>query len=459
MPRSNQQQINHSTTGEKAMKTPIVVSFLALMLLLPGLLACSPGDVQVTAKLNSPCIRTDGGTIYLQLSVLAPKLHVVGRRPVNLSIVLDRSGSMGERGKMDNAKKALYSLIDQLDEHDILSIVIYDDIIDVLRPAGPVGNKERIKNLVREIEPRNSTNLGGGMCEGFHQVQMNVDREYVNRVVLLSDGLANTGITDPYQLGRIARQYRQSGISLTTMGVGLDYNENLMVALSENGGGNYYFIESAHQLASIMRKEFNLLSSVCVRNAVIELSLGRGVHLKDVIGYDWNSDNGKCRVAIGDLYSGEQRDLTVELAVPKGTGSVTLAEGLLRLDSENGSVKDGAKFATRVQYSEDEKTVERSRDLQVQAKADVAVSTRAVTQATKAMDEGKPAEASQILESASKTLQNSPAAAVSGAGGALMQEQKGRLEDYKDILEKEGDARKAKKEIQYRNYQQQKSKE
>jgi len=117
-PRTKQRHVNPSTIGGKAMKTPTIVSFLALMLLVPGLLACGPGDVQVTAKLNSPCIHTDGGTIYLQLSVLAPKLHSVGRRPVNLSIVLDRSGSMGERGKMDNAKKALYSLIDQLDERD-----------------------------------------------------------------------------------------------------------------------------------------------------------------------------------------------------------------------------------------------------------------------------------------------------------------------------------------------------
>ena len=440
------------------MKTPLLLSILTLMLL-PGMLACGPGDIQVTAKVNSPYIHSDGGTIYLQITVQAPKLHRTDRQPLNLAVVLDRSGSMGDQGKMENAKKALLALIDQLDERDILSIVIYDDVIDVLRPASRVGNKERIKSLVREIDPRNSTNLGGGMVEGFHQVQRHLDHEYVNRVVLLSDGLANTGITDQGELGRIARRYRHSGISLTTMGVGLDYNENMMVSLSENGGGNYYFIESAHALAHIMQKEFNLMSSICVRNAVLELSLGRGVRMKDVIGYEWNSDKGTCRVPIGEMYSGETRDLTLELSVPSGTGSVTLAEGMLRHDGENGATNNGSSFATNVQYSEDARVVEKERDLQVQAKADVAVSTRAVNQATKAMDEGRPAEANQILQGASDALKASPAASAPGAGGALMQEQKGRLEEYKDLLQSGDDARKTKKEIQYKNYKVQKNKE
>jgi Ca-activated chloride channel family protein len=83
---------------------------------------------------------------------------------MNLSVVLDRSGSMADQGKLEYAKQALCKLIDQLREQDIFSIVMYDDIIDVLRPAGRVGDRERIKRLVRSIEPRNSQ-LGGGMVE------------------------------------------------------------------------------------------------------------------------------------------------------------------------------------------------------------------------------------------------------------------------------------------------------
>ena len=111
-------------------------------------------------------------------------------------------------------------------------------------------------------------------------------REYVNRVILLSDGLANQGITDPHRLQNIARKQRDHAISLSTIGVGLDYNENLMVGLSENGGGNYYFLESSRNLASVLRKEFDRLGDVVAQNVTIEIELGRGVRLLDAIGYE-----------------------------------------------------------------------------------------------------------------------------------------------------------------------------
>jgi Ca-activated chloride channel homolog len=120
---------------------------------------CAGPSAKITAHLNSPTIFADGGQVYLQLSVHVPAMSSRDRRPMNLSVVLDRSGSMADQGKLEYAKQALCTLIDQLKEQDIFSIVMYDDIIDVLRPAGRVGDRERIKRLVRSIEPRNSTNL------------------------------------------------------------------------------------------------------------------------------------------------------------------------------------------------------------------------------------------------------------------------------------------------------------
>lgn len=202
------------------------------------------GVITLDGTLNSGCVPHNGGTVYLQIALDARNfpMTAVCRRPMNIAVVLDRSGSMADARKIDYAKKAINSLIDGLSSEDYLSIVIYDDRIDVLLPAQRVINKECIKRLVREIYPRGSTNLGGGMAEGFQQIERNFREDYVNRVILLSDGLANTGITDPRELGRIAGRYRDKSISLTTMGVGLDYNENLMLGLAEHGGGNYYFL-------------------------------------------------------------------------------------------------------------------------------------------------------------------------------------------------------------------------
>lgn len=294
---------------------------------------------------------------------------------------------------------------------------------------------------------------GGGMMEGFRQVERHAGKEFVNRVILLSDGLANQGITDPHQLNKIARRYRGKSISLTTMGMGMDYNENLMVGLSESGGGSYYFIESPRMLASIMRKEFHHLSSVIAQNAIIELRPGRGVHLIDVIGYEYNAEGNQFVIPIGDLASGDRQELTVEVDIPAGTGSITAVRGTLRYEGK-GLFDTFPTFAVTVHYSEDLAFIEKSRDNEVQAKADVARSTRKVEEAMKAMDRGDVAEAAGELKAAEALIATSIAnAPSSGAGAGFLLQQRSRLEHYQHLLKDSvNDARRAKKAIQYENY-------
>ncbi len=419
----------------------------------------APQSITLQGKLNTPTISCNGGTAYLQFTIATPCVETPHRLPMNLSIVLDRSGSMADAGKIDFAKAALRKLVDQLQSDDIVSIVIYDDIIDVLRPASRVGrHKYEIKHLIDDICPRGSTNLGGGMMEGFNQVERNVNKEYINRVVLLSDGLANTGIVDPGELNRIARRHLAHCISLTTMGVGLDYNENLMVGLAQNGGGNYYFIEAPASLASIMSREFKTLSTVVAQNTTIELRLGRNVALRDVIGYEYRMQGDHYIIPVGDLYSNESREFTVELAIPEGTGSLTVATGTLHYES-NRQWSDRMSTATAtVCYARDVAMIEKARDLDVQAKADVAVSTRTVEHAMKAMDEGKKDQAAEMIRQAQQCLSASPAASYSGAGGTQIRAQSDRLDSYEKLLKGESDARKAKKSIQYENYKTQQNK-
>ena len=416
--------------------------------------------ITLQSRLNTPTISTHGGTAYLQLTITTPSIGIPERHPMNISVVLDRSGSMGDEGKIEYAKKALWKLVDQLNSEDILSIVIYDDIVDVLRPAQRIGNnKYALKHLIDEIYPRGSTNLGGGMVEGFRQVESNISKEYANRVVLLSDGLANQGVTDPSELDRIARRYRGKCISLTTMGVGLDYNENLMVGLAKNGGGNYYFIESPRSLASIMNREFNTLSSVLAQNASIELTLGRNVTLRDVIGCEYHTLADHYSISVGDLYSNESREFTVELSIPEGYGLITVATGRLRYESEKQWSDGSPTSSVSVRYTRDVALIEKERDINVQAKADVAVSTRTVENAMKALDEGNDAEAAGFLKQAQDVLHASPAASSMGAGGAEIRQQAARLNSYEKMLKDSvGDGRKAKKSIQYDNYRTQNSK-
>lgn len=415
-------------------------------------------QVRMEGKLNCPFI-SSGGTVFLQISLSTGDVARHYRKPMNIAVVLDRSGSMADAGKIDYAKDAVLKLIDRLDSEDIFSLVIYDDVVDVPFPARRVESKAALRRLVNQIYPRGSTNLGGGMVEGFRQVERNLKRDYVNRVILLSDGLANQGITDPGELARIARRYRSNSISLTTMGVGLEYNENLMISLSESGGGNYYFIESPHGLASIMGREMNTLSSVVAQNAMVDLSVGRGVRVKDIIGCEHSAEGGSYVIPVGDLYANDTREFTVELEVPEGHGVFEVAHGVLRCQSPMDRSWVVPSFTAYVTYTRDIAVIDTNRDWDTQAKADVAVSTRNVDRAMKALDEGRRDEAERVLVQAKEVLANSPAAGKSEAAASAISAQSANLDEYARILkDSNGDERSKKKSIQFGNYKMQKQK-
>lgn len=446
------------------MKTTFAISVLLMSIFILGFsgiaMSRSPGDavIALEGKLNYPYVSNAGGRVFLQITLTTRGFQVAGRRPMNLCVVLDRSGSMAAEGKITYAKKALYALIDQLTSNDILSIVIYDDVVDILSEARHVRNKSALKRLIERIEPRGSTNLGGGMVEGFRQVGRHFDKEYVNRVVLLSDGLANQGVVDPTELNRIARKYRSRSISLTAMGVGLDYNENLMMGLAESGGGNYYFIESPRNLASMIQKELNALSCVVATNASIELMLGRGVRVVDVIGCEHRLESERYIIPVGDLYANERREFTVELELPEGVGSMVVATGALYYDVGDARVKHGSTFSAIVRYTNDVSLIDKHRDWDIQAKVDVAISTRQVERAMQALDEDRRDAAAQEIAAAKQLLMASPALTRASEDGAtVLREQHNRLELYEELVDSSQDVRHTKKAIQFDNYKTQKN--
>jgi Ca-activated chloride channel homolog len=414
--------------------------------------------IALDGRLNCPVVSERGGRAYLQLAVEVPAIGTRERRSLNLCVVVDRSGSMGDQGKIQNARSALRALIGQLREGDIFSLVIYDDVVDVLRGSAPVRDRDDLLRLVDAITPRGFTNLGGGMTEGFHQVSRYAGRSTINRVILLSDGLANRGLTDPGSLARTACSEREGGVSLSTIGMGLDYNENLMMALAGQGGGNYYFIERSSDLAAILRNEFDGMGCVVAQNAVVSLDIARGVCVKDVVGGNYTLDGGRLKIAAGDLSAGERREWTVELDIPAGEGSRTVATGSLTFDAVDNVRLHASSFSTSVRYTHDVAEVDRSRDMKVQARADVAVSTRGVERAMKAMDEGKGEVAAAELTAAASALAASPAMNQPGAGNELTS-QVSRLRQYeKEMGDKSKDARAVKKSIQFDNYRAQRQK-
>jgi Ca-activated chloride channel family protein len=420
-----------------------------------------PGGISLEGHLNTTCIPHNGGTVYLQVQLTTgPDTRPSrGRRQMNLAVVLDRSGSMADDKKLDYAKQAICSLLDQLSGEDYLSIIIYDDQIETLLPVQRVRDRDRIKDMVREIYPRGSTNLGGGMIEGFRQIQRNFRTECVNRVILLSDGLANRGITNPSELDDIASRYGANSISLSTIGVGLEYNENLMLGLAEHGGGNYYYVESPRQLASIFEHEFSGLTSVIAQHASIEITPGRGVAIRDVIGCSWRQEGGRWIMNIGDLYSNDRREYTLEMIIPEGAGTLCAARGVLNYDCDGRPSRGNPGFSVDIHYTDDVSELRKGKDWDAQGKADLAVSTRTVEHAMKALDAGRRDEARQELNEATAVLESSGAMSLSAVAAPMIGVQLRQLKSYSDSVKDEtSDLRRVKKSMQYQNYKTQRQK-
>ncbi|HEU5115999.1 MAG TPA: VWA domain-containing protein, partial [Isosphaeraceae bacterium] len=222
-------------------------------------------------------------TLDVLVRIHPPALKAQKQRPpVNLSIVLDRSGSMSDGKKMPFALKAAAFAVEQLLPTDRVSITIFDHAVEVLVPSTSAENKAAILERLKTIMPGGSTALHGGWSAGAEQVRVHkVDG--LNRVILLSDGLANQGVTDPNAIARDVKKLAGRGVGTSTMGLGDDYNEDLLEAMSRAGDGNYYYIQSPENLTSIFEAELSGLMTTTGQKVSLGIETGPGVSVADVL--------------------------------------------------------------------------------------------------------------------------------------------------------------------------------
>ena len=192
--------------------------------------------------------------VLIRITPPQPEVHFP-RAPLNLCVVLDRSGSMSEGKKMRFAREAAGFAVTQLLQTDRVSVTIFDNDVETIVPGGPPVDKAALIRRIEQISPRGSTDLHGGWVEGGRQAEVGLVSGGVNRVLLLSDGLANTGVVDPNTITAEARGLAARGVGTTTIGVGDDYNEDLMEAMARAGDGHYYYIDSPVQLVDIFQTE------------------------------------------------------------------------------------------------------------------------------------------------------------------------------------------------------------
>jgi Ca-activated chloride channel family protein len=236
-------------------------------------------------------------------------------KPINLSLVIDRSGSM--RGpKLEFVKQAAIELIRRLNERDTFSLVAYDDVVDVPIPSTKVKDKGAIRRAVNSLTARGMTDLGGGWLKGCELVEAGLEIGQVTRILLLSDGLANRGITSPVRLESLAREKRAAGITTTTMGVGLDFNEDLLSRMAAEGGGTFYFIDSPEQASSFFTEELKDLQRVVGKNLMIKIKGSTEVRaIQQITDYPMEQQGGYLCFQMGEIFTEEERVAVFELSV------------------------------------------------------------------------------------------------------------------------------------------------
>ena len=218
-----------------------IAGTLGFMAFLPAqsmVASAQTSAIELDAELGQSVLLLDKlGKVYLRLSLKGmPIATRKERSPVNVAIVLDRSGSMkGDR--IASAKAAGKVALERLSEQDIVSLVAYNHEVEVLQPAAPLGNSKSLTRKIDSLMADGRTALHAGVVSGAAEVKRNLNETRVNRVILLSDGMANVGPSSPRELAELGRKLGAEGISVSTIGLGLDYNEDLMQRLAAASDG------------------------------------------------------------------------------------------------------------------------------------------------------------------------------------------------------------------------------
>ena len=442
-------------------KTTLVARWklVALATLLCTLLApaASAKAVRLDAELAQPMMLAPGGPQTAYLRVALTGLHAGDSRlraPANVAIVLDRSGSM-QGVKLAEAKRAAIMALDRLRDDDIVSIVTYESTVHVLVPATKLSDRATIRAAIQRIRAGGSTALFAGVSKGAAELRKFLDHNRVNRVILLSDGLANVGPGSPGQLGDLGASLAAEGISVTTIGLGLQYNEDLMTRLAFKSDGNHFFVENARDLELAWATEFGDVLSVVAQDVSIRIRFPQGVRPVRVLGREAQIEGQLLRASLSHVIFEQTKYLLVELEVPPGrVGRVTEVADVevSYLDLATGSRRN-ARSSVTVSFTESAELVAAKTRAEVMVAVISQIAAEKNEIAMVLRDEGKYEEArGAFLENLAYLSSN--AQKYSDKGLARDAETQSMAAEGLDEEEDWNRARKAQREYQLKTKQQ-----
>ncbi len=283
-----------------------------------------PEDGQ-RVSLHCNWARSANDKAIFQIGIATPRaIDRDSAQPLNLVLVIDRSGSMsGER--MSKVKRSIRTFIKRLRKKDSVAIVSFSDLARVDLTACDKTRKKDIERAIDRIQAGGSTNLHAGLMLGYREVMKQLDEKKSNRVILLTDGIANEGIVASHQIAIESRRFNKKGIDLSTIGLGQDFNRTLLRELADAGRGVVHFVDDSQDIQKTFVNEVDSLLSPAARNVQLTLDFGDGNNMPKLYGYEPIIDDSKVRIRLDNLNCGATQVVVGEWANRKGCINVRLS--------------------------------------------------------------------------------------------------------------------------------------
>lgn len=360
------------------------------------------------------------------------------RLPLNLSIVIDRSGSM-QGDKLNYTKEAVKYVINQLDSRDLVSIVLYETGVEVFLEPQRIEDKRALLNRIDGIVTAGSTNLEGGIRKGFDLAKKGKrmsEGEVTSRVLLLSDGLANVGITNSEQLSGITREhFEKDRVSFSTFGVGTDYNEDLMAKIAMQAGGKYYFIASPEKLSAMFDEELKGMSQVVAKNTTLKIRFPEDQLSYDkTYAYNSNRRGSELELSFNDIFAEEQKAILIRFKAKNKIKTPVVIECVLSYDNANNDtiVKATDTRRSEINTAKDEKEFRSGYNKAASEGYALQVTGEMYDEAVQASNNGKyedakkkVKEAKGILDSHFKNIGDNP----------FLKDVYNKMKEYEDIID------------------------
>lgn len=320
------------------------------------------------------------------------------RPPLNLGLVIDRSGSMVGGRKLEHARDAAIFAVEQLLPTDRVSVTVYDSEVRVIVPNTPARKKDAIIAQIRGIRAGSTTALHAGWKAGATQTLEHARPGQLNRVLLLSDGLANEGLTDPNAIAAEARHVAEGGVSTSTLGVGDDYNEDLMESMARQGQGNYYFIEDAAQLADMFKTELHDLTALVGHRISLGVEPTPGVQVLEVLNDFDRLETGRWKLP--NLVAGSAVRAIVRLRVGPRPGRSAIASFRLAWDAAKQDVRTTRALPLELPSVSKANWEQLDQDPEIVEQVGLLMSARARREAALAMERGDAEQCQVHLDQA-----------------------------------------------------------